>query len=145
MFSSRIVGKRYLSECLRASRVHPAVRSGTCLVLALVRISVALVTASGYPQSLRLSGQENLWVCFSFLATSLKARYPNFGQEMLSQTWLILLISCYGLSASQALCSPAGEGTAPRASVLWSPYLPISSFSSNTDHFSLCLEKPWVF
>lgn len=56
------------------------------MVLAPVRTSVELVTASGYPQSLRLSEQENLWVCFSILARGLKGRHPHFGQEMNSQT-----------------------------------------------------------
>lgn len=56
---------------------------------------MALVTASGYPQSVGLSEQKNLWFYFSFLARSLKARHPHFGQEIHSQTWRIPLITCY--------------------------------------------------
>lgn len=118
-FPPKCTGERYLSECL-----HCQPGTSCCKMQDLhgVRISVAQVTANGYPQSLCQSEQENLWVCFSFLARSLKARHPHFGPEM--QTWLILLISCYGLFTSQALCSPDGEGAAPRASLFVKPISP---------------------
>jgi len=56
---------------------------------------MALVTASGYLQSLWLSEQENLWFYFSFLDRSLKARHTHSGQEVHSQTRLISLVACY--------------------------------------------------